>query len=197
MGGVREQFGSGPPRVVLIIALSLGVLLAAGVATLGVLSGGTGEHARPDAGAAADTTADRSGPLALPPVKAPEANSAECTTVLGALPDELRVDGSAVPRRELAVPKPAGTVAWGDAEHDPVSLRCGLTAPAELKPTSELMVISGVSWLPISSGETTTWLAVDRPVYVAVTGSNDTGIGPVQDVSRILDQHLPEREVFD
>ncbi|SFT95322.1 Protein of unknown function [Actinopolyspora lacussalsi subsp. righensis] len=197
MGDVREQSGSGPPRVVLIIALSLGVLLAAGVATLGVLSGGTGQHARPDEGAAANTTADRSGPLALPPVKAPEANSADCATVLDALPDKLRVDGSGVPRRELATPKPAGTVAWGDAEHDPISLRCGLTAPAELKPTSKLVVISGVSWLPISSGETTTWLAVDRPIYVAVTGSNDTGIGPIQDVSRILDEHLPKRDVFD
>ncbi|WP_244515345.1 DUF3515 domain-containing protein [Actinopolyspora xinjiangensis] len=192
---MREQSGAGLPRLVLIVALSLAVLLAAGVATLGVLSGRTGSNARPEQGGATTARGDRSGPLALPPVKAPEANSDECGTVLAKLPDELRVDGSAVPRRELAAPKPAGTVAWGDAEHDPISLRCGLTAPAELKPTSKLMVVSGVSWLPISSGETTTWLAVDRPVYVAITGPNDTGIGPVQDVSLILRKELPRREV--
>ncbi|KGI81696.1 hypothetical protein IL38_09695 [Actinopolyspora erythraea] len=185
------------PRLVLIVALSLAVLLAAGVATLGVLSGETGPGAPTERGNSTTARGDREGPLALPPVKAPEADSDECGTVLAELPDELRVDGSGVPRRELAEPKPAGTVAWGDAEHDPISLRCGLTAPAELKPTSKLMVVSGVSWLPISSGDTTTWLAVDRPVYVAITGPNDTGIGPVQDVSRILRAELPHREVFE
>jgi hypothetical protein len=35
--------------------------------------------------------------------------------------------------------------AWGK---DPVVLRCGVPAPAALQPTSELITVNGVDWLP-------------------------------------------------
>ncbi|GAA2779315.1 hypothetical protein GCM10010470_11220 [Saccharopolyspora taberi] len=125
-----------------------------------------------------------------------EAAAPECAAVLAALPQALRIGGADVPRREIADPVPPATVVWGDAGHDPVTARCGIDAPAELTPTSKLVDISGVSWLEISEGGRTSWLAVDRPVYVALTLSEDSGSGPVQDLSAILRDTLPKQDVF-
>lgn len=181
----------------MIVAVTLGVLLAAGVATIGVIGRQTQDE-KPQASQASQAAeqARRRGPLALPPVPAPGAESPECGRVLAALPAELTLDGDRVPRRELARPAPPGAVAWGDGQHDPITVRCGISAPAELTPTSHLTNVSGVDWLTISRGDKTTWLAVDRPVHVALTVSRDTGTGPVQTMSRILRRTLPKQEVF-
>ncbi|TWG09006.1 uncharacterized protein DUF3515 [Saccharopolyspora dendranthemae] len=194
MGNVVEQEGSGVPKPVLIIAIALGVLLAVGVAGVGVY-GWYGEHQmREEAEAAA--AARRTGPLAAAPIPAPEARSAECASVMSALPAQLSVGGTPVPRRALAEPAPAATVAWGDAEHDPITVRCGIDAPAELTPTSQLMDVSGVSWLEINQGGDSSWLAVDRPVYVALSAPADTGTGPLQDLSKLIGAKLPKQPVF-
>ncbi|MBA8823209.1 hypothetical protein FHX42_000538 [Saccharopolyspora lacisalsi] len=185
------------PRVVLIVAVTLGVLLAAGVATIGLI--GQHREAQRDRAAAAkqaEQQARRSGPLAVPPVRAPEAGSRECATVLAALPPELSIHDDPVPRRELARPAPEATVAWGDAEHDPVTLRCGLRAPRELTPTSHLTAVSGVEWLAIRQGGRTTWLAADRPVHIALTVSQQVGTGPIQEVSKVIARTLPKQDVF-
>ncbi len=180
--------------MVLVVAISLGVLLAAGVATIGVIGGQMrAEHQQ---AVEAEQRARRTGPLAIPPVPAPEAASPACDEVLSALPERLRIHGDPVGRRPLVEPAPEATVAWGDAGHDPVTLRCGISAPAELKPTSRLVTISGVSWLPISQAGKTTWLAVDRPVFVAMTMPKDAGSGPVQELSGILRETLPKEDVF-
>lgn len=86
-------------------------------------------------------------------------------------------------------------VAWGDAEHDPVVLRCGLDRPAELKPDSQLRSISDVQWIEVSEGGSTTWFVVDRPVYVALTVPSDSGTGPLQDVSTTVRDSLAARQV--
>lgn len=177
----------------LIAAISLAALLALAVAALGVIGGqgvlgGRGE----DAG----QQASRRGPLPLPPVPAPKAGAPQCSEVLSALPGELLIGGDHVPRRPLAQPAPPGAVAWGDAEHDPVVVRCGLEAPAELTPTSQLADISRVEWLDLSEAGTTSWLAVDRPVYVALTAPGDAGTGPVQDLSAVLARTLPKQPAF-
>ncbi|WP_245560202.1 DUF3515 domain-containing protein [Actinopolyspora halophila] len=194
---MQKQSGSGGlPKGVLIVAVSLGALLALGVATLGVLRGGTtSEAGRAETNTSSSNPRAGNGPLALPPVKAPEAESSACRKVLDSLPEELSVDDNSVPRRELARPAPAGAVAWGDAEHSPITVRCGITAPAELTKTSELMNVSGVDWLPINSGGNTSWIAVDRPVYVALTASEKIGLGPVQELSETLRGTLPKQEV--
>ncbi len=173
--------------------MTLGVLLAVGVATIGVLGSRMSEPSGVDAAA---QRGRRTGPIALPPVKAPEAGSRACEKVIAALPKRLTVDDDPVPRRKLVEPAPQATVAWGDAQHEPIIVRCGLAAPAELKPTSRLMVVSGVSWLPISEGGKTTWLAADRPVFVALTASQEVGIGPVQTLSSILKDTLPKQDPF-
>lgn len=116
--------------------------------------------------------------------------------MLEALPRELAVGDARVPRRALAEPAPAGTVAWGDAKHDPLTVRCGIDAPQELTPTAQLLDVSGVSWLEINQGGDTSWLAVDRPVYVALTAPEGTGTGPIQDLSEILRNTFPKQPVF-
>lgn len=194
MGGVVEHEDSGVPRPVLIIAIALGVLLAVGVAGVGVY-GWYGEHRLRQETAAAEA-ARRTGPLAAAPIPAPEAQSPECAAVMSALPAQLSIGGAQVPRRPLAEPAPAATVAWGDAEHDPVTVRCGIDAPAELTPTSQLMDVSGVSWLEINQGGDSSWLAVDRPVYVALSAPADIGTGPLQDLSRLIGGKLPKQPVF-
>lgn len=176
------------------MAITLGLLLAGGVATLGLI----GHSAEQDTqqALAAEQHARRSGPLALPPIPAPQAESPQCAAVLAALPPELVIGGDRVPRRELAPPGPAATVAWGDASHDPITVRCGMDAPAELTPTSPLVDVSGVSWLKITAGGNTSWLAADRPVFVALTVPQNSGSGPLQDLSAVLRDSLPKQDVF-
>ncbi|MER6990451.1 DUF3515 domain-containing protein [Saccharopolyspora hirsuta] len=176
------------------MAITLGALLALAVAGIGTYGWYTARQEQQAAEAAEQ--ARRTGPLALAPIPAPEAESAECAAVIGALPRELKVGDAAVPRREVAQPAPAATIAWGDAEHDPITVRCGIDAPAELTPTSQLVDVSGVSWLEINQGGDTSWLAVDRPVYVALSVPGGTGTGPLQDLSAILREKLPKQPVF-
>ncbi|GAA3355451.1 MULTISPECIES: DUF3515 domain-containing protein [Saccharopolyspora] len=181
------------PRPVLITALALSGLLALGVISLGLVSRFS-EQRQQDAVEAVQQ-ARRTGPLALPPIPSPGAEGPECAKLLAELPAELAVDDARVPRRELADPVPPGAVAWGDAEHDPITVRCGLPAPAELTPTSPLVQINGVQWLRITEAGNTSWLAVDRPVYVALTAPENSGSGPVQDLSDRL-RALPAKPVF-
>ncbi|RKT57109.1 DUF3515 domain-containing protein [Saccharothrix australiensis] len=169
------------PKALLGLAVGLPLLLAAGVAAAGLLLGADDRAAGP-----VDAGPDRSGPLALVPVPAPAAEGAECRSLLGALPAQLLSKGAALPRRELAAPAPAGALAWGDAEHDPVVLRCGLDRPVALTPTSQLRVVSDVQWLEIAEGDQATWYVVDRPAYVALTIPSDAGTGPLQDVSAAI-----------
>lgn len=177
-----------------MVAIGLGLLLAVGVAGLGLFARYTAEQE--SQAVLAQEQARRTGPLALPPVPAPKAGTPECSTVLNALPRELVVHGTPVPRRALAEPVAPGTVAWGDAKHDPITVRCGIDAPAELTPTSQLADISGVGWLRIAEGDKSSWLAADRPVYVALTLPEGSGTGPVQDISALLRDRLPKQDVF-
>jgi hypothetical protein len=108
---------------------------------------------------------------------------------------QLVSDGATLPRRELAAPAPDGALAWGDAQHEPVVLRCGLDRPGDLTPTSELRVISDVHWLEVSDGGSATWYVVDRPVYVALTVPSDAGTGPLQDVSTTIRDTLAQGPV--
>ncbi|ROP40633.1 DUF3515 domain-containing protein [Saccharothrix texasensis] len=175
------------PRPLLVVALGLTALLVVGVAAAGLVLGGRDD--------AADPSAVRTGPVALVPVPAPKAGSAECAALLGALPAQLLSGGVTLPRRELAAPAPAGALAWGDERHEPVVLRCGLDRPGDLTPTSQLRIISDVQWLEVSDGGSATWYVVDRPVYVALTVPSDAGTGPLQDVSTTIRDTLAKGPV--
>ena len=138
------------------------------------------------------------GPVELASVPAPAADSVECTQLLAALPDKL--DGGehgTLQRRRLAVPTPSGVAptgaaAWGEP---PVVLRCGLDRPAALTATSRLLIISGVQFLKLPNPGTSTWIAVDRPVYIVVDLPPATGSGPLQQVATVIADILPQRDV--
>jgi hypothetical protein len=152
--------------------------------------GGASDHG--GQGRPAGTSADR--PLALPPVEAPDADSPACARLLAALPAELAASPRPLPRLALRSPAPAGAAAWAGRDGgDPVVLRCGLPRPAELSATSPLIVINGVSWLELSQPDRDTFIAVDRPVYVALTVPTGLGSGPVQTVSDTVRAALPPK----
>jgi hypothetical protein len=177
------------PRPLLAVALGLPALLAAGVAAVGLFLGASGKDEP------ADPSADHSGPVALVPVPAPKAESDECKALVSGLPMQLVSNGVTLPRRELASPAPAGALAWGDKQHEPVVLRCGLDRPNALTPTSELRTVSDVTWLVVSEGSASTWYVVDRPVYVALTVPSDAGTGPLQDISTTIRDTLAKGPV--
>ncbi|HZS21411.1 MAG TPA: DUF3515 domain-containing protein [Pseudonocardiaceae bacterium] len=163
---------AGTPRWPLAIALALVVALVVGVLI-----------------AASLVRNQPLEPLNLAAVPAPAAHSADCSRLLAALPDQL--DGGALgalDRRQLRVPAPPGTTAWGEP---PVVLRCGLDRPADLTASSRLLGISGVQFLEIPGGGMSTWVAVDRPVYVAVALPPTTGSGPLQQLATVIAHTLP------
>lgn len=124
-------------------------------------------------------------PVALGPVPAPAAGSAECTTLITALPERI----GDFTRADLADPAPEGAAAWQSVDGQEIVLRCGLDRPAEFDAASALQVIDDVQWLEIPGGEgidASTWFAVDRGVYVALTVPHGLGPTPLQDASAAL-----------
>jgi len=73
--------------------------------------------------------------------------------------------------------------------------RCGITDPEELTCAAALTVLNGVSWLVLADSGSATYIAVDRPVRVAVTLDDSTGIGAVQALANVIDGQLPARAV--
>ncbi|MGH4013521.1 MAG: DUF3515 domain-containing protein [Pseudonocardiaceae bacterium] len=171
---------AGTPRWILGIALALPVVLILGVLV-----------------AAAVVRGQRPGPLLLvATVPAPEADSDECARLLAALPPRLEGAGD---RRELAAPAPSGMAAWGAP---PVVLHCGIGRPADLTATSRLLDVSGVRFLgppglsiPYTGTDTgsSSWVAVDRPVYLVVTLPPQAGSGPLQQAAEVIAQTLARR----
>jgi Protein of unknown function (DUF3515) len=179
------------PRPVYVVMIALPLLLAVAAAVIALVGPGTDNAGQPAS----------AGSLVLPAVPAPAASGPECAALLAALPDRLQSGPVQLARRPLADPAPQGTAAWG--VEVPVILRCGLDRPSELTPTAVLLEVSGVRWLRLpgtgtgtgTGANTSTWVAADRPVYVALTLSDDAGTGPLQDVSAAIRASLAERPV--
>lgn len=165
--------------------LGLPLLLAAGAVVLARTVDHDGVAPAPQADA----------PLAVAAVPAPAADSPQCAALLAALPDRLQSGSTQLDRRPLAEPVPPGTAAWGAQR--PAVLRCGLDRPAELTRTAALLQINGVRWLQLrdQAAEVTSWVAVDRAVYVVLTLADPTGTGPLQDVSSAITATLPAQPV--
>ncbi len=76
-------------------------------------------------------------------------------------------------------------------------MRCGLPRPPEFDQASPLSVVDGVQWFEISGAsqgiEASTWYAVDRGVYVALTVPNGSGPTPLQDASAAVSEALPQK----
>lgn len=160
----------GPPRTVLIAALVVALVAVGAVLAIAA-------SRRPP-----------TRPVAIAAVPAPQAEATECRTLLADLPDRL----GDLSRASAAAPVPAGTAAWGNAE-EPVIMRCGLDRPAEFVVGSPLQVVDDVQWFRLEDPDTrrSTWIAVDRPVYVALTLPLGSGPTPIQVLSAAIARAMP------
>lgn len=167
----------GPPRALLIAALLLAV------AVIGITL------------AIAATRHPPQPPVAIPAVPAPQADNPACRALIGALPQRL----GDYQRASAAQPAPAGAAAWRSGVNaEPVVLRCGLDRPADFVVGSPIQVVDRVQWFQVSSEQQSagdagrsTWYAVDRGAYVALTLPTGSGPTPIQQISEVIDRSMP------
>ena len=121
-------------------------------------------------------------PVAMTQLPAPEASSAECTSLIDALPSTL----ANLKRAELAEPAPEGAAAWQASSTERITLRCGVDAPAQYTPYVQTEDIDGARWLRVNDatpGSTlATWFTVNRSPVLAVTADTQQlrdGTAPV------------------
>ena len=162
----------GPPRAFLIAAVVVGVLAVAAV--LGI----------------AATRRAPVQPVVIASVPAPQADSPSCKEMLDALPENL----GEFHRVAAAEPVPPGAAAWrGAADNYPVILRCGIGRPAEFVVGSPIQLVNTVQWFRLDDAEIdrSTWVTVDRPVYVALTLPKESGPTPIQALSDLIARTMP------
>ena len=164
----------GPPRALLIAA----VVVAAG-AIVGILVFAALRQSPP-------------GPqtVAIASVPAPKADSAECRALLDAMPERL----GDYRRAAAAEPAPPGAAGW-TADGEPIILRCGLDRPVEFVVGSPIQVVNAVEWFELADQGRSTWFAVDRAVYVALTLPHGSGPTPIQEISDIIAKSLPAKPI--
>lgn len=160
----------GPPRALLIAAVAVAVLGV--VAVLAV---------------AASRRVPRA-PVVIAAVPAPQAEATECRSLLAALPDRL----GDYRRAGTAQPTPAGAAAWRNGD-EPVILRCGLDRAREFVVGAPIQMVNQVQWFRLQDNESrrSTWLCVDRPVYVALTLPDGSGPSPIQTMSDVIERTMP------
>jgi len=127
-------------------------------------------------------------PVTIAGLPAAQADSAECRALLATLPERL----GDYPRAQAAEPVPAGAAAWGSYE-EPVIMRCGLDRPAEFVVGVPLQMVDDVQWFRLDDPDTarSTWVAVDRPVYIALTLPTGSGPSPIQTLSDVIARTMP------
>ena len=128
-------------------------------------------------------------PVAVqPPSPPPEpAVDAACADFTAALPDRLETVGE---RRDVQPDSPL-TAAYGDP---PVSVRCGVPAPAALSPTATLVEVDGVSWFPEELTEGWMMTTVGRVADVEIVVPTAQGPAPsvAADLAGTIAATLPE-----
>lgn len=165
----------GPPGAALFAALALAVVAVGAVLAVAAV------RRTPPA------------PVAIAAVPAPQAQSPECGSLVARLPDRLGDYTRAV----AAKPVPDGAAAWlpagGSDTPEPVIMRCGLDRPGEFVVGRPLQMVDAVQWLRIDDADTrrSTWVAVDRPVYVALTLPADSGPTAIQTLSEVIAATMP------
>ncbi|WP_228002945.1 DUF3515 domain-containing protein [Nocardia australiensis] len=133
-------------------------------------------------------------PLVLGPVPAPAATGPACTALLPALPADL----GDYTKSQLVEPTPPATRAWQHADGgDPIVLRCGLDRPLEFNRASALQIVNGVQWFEARdpASKASTWFAVDRETYIALTVPDGSGPTPLQEVSDTITANLPAQAI--
>jgi hypothetical protein len=167
-----EAASDGPSRRVIIAAVAVAV--AAVVAVL--------------AFAATREAAPVPGPVAIAAAPAPQADSDGCKALMKDLPDDL----DDYHRAEAMAPAPASAAAWqNEPGSDLVVLRCGIGRPDDFSASAPLQAVDDVLWFRIPGVDRTTWVAVDRPVYVALTLPEGSGPTPIQLLSRAVAKAMP------
>jgi hypothetical protein len=172
--GVDDQTRDGPPRALLIAA----VVVAAGAIIVILVV------------AALRQSPPGQQTVAIASVPAPKGDSAECQKLIDTLPEQL----GDYRRAPAAQPAPRGAAAW-TADGEPVILRCGLDRPAEFVVGSPLQVVNAVQWFELRDEGRSTWFAVDRPVYVALTLPQGSGPTPIQLISDVIAKSLPAKPI--
>jgi hypothetical protein len=163
----------GPPRAALIAAL----VLAVGVVVVVLAIAATRHH---------------TAPVVVAAVPAPHAQDAACQKLVDALPQRL----GDYTRATLAQPAPAGAAAWQPAgQGDPVVLRCGLDRPADFVVGSPIQQVDRVQWFHVSQDQRSTWYAVDRGIYLALTLPAGSGPTPIQQLSELIDRTMPAQPI--
>ncbi|MEV6323511.1 DUF3515 domain-containing protein [Nocardia sp. NPDC051787] len=133
-------------------------------------------------------------PLVLGPVPAPAADGPACAALLPALPADLGEFGKST----LVEPAPPATRAWQRTDGgDPIVLRCGLDRPLEFNRASPLQIVNGVQWFEARDqvAKASTWFAVDRSTYIALTVPDGSGPTPLQEVSDTITATLPAQPI--
>ncbi|OBG39725.1 DUF3515 domain-containing protein [Mycobacterium sp. E3198] len=167
---------TGPPRALLAAAVALAVV------AIGVIL------------AIAATRQAPPPPVGVPAAPAPHASDGACRSLAGALPQRL----GDYQRATLVQPAPEGAAAWrAGSGGEPVVLRCGLDRPAEFVVGSPIQIVDRVQWFEVPAGRQSagdagrsTWYAVDRPVYVALTLPSGSGPTPIQQLSDVIDHTM-------
>ena len=205
---MNSQTGDGPPKAVLIVALVVAV--GAVVAVLAV--------------AAVRQRQPAPEPIAISTVPAPRAESPECGALIGALPDQLG-DYQRAPVVEPAPPGTAAwqSDVGGEALilrcglDRPAEFVVG--APLQMVDAVQWFRVgeAGAGGAGVGeagaggagAGETgagapgpgeaaagrSTWFAVDRPVYVALTLPAGSGPTPIQRLSAAIAETLPAQPI--
>lgn len=133
-------------------------------------------------------------PLVLGPVPAPAADGPACAALLPALPADL----GEFSKSTLVEPAPPATRAWQRTDGgDPIVLRCGLDRPLEFNRASPLQIVNGVQWFEVrdQAAKASTWFAVDRSTYIALTVPDGSGPTPLQEVSDTITAVLPAQAI--
>ena len=172
----------GPPRTLLIAAVVVAVSVL--ITVLGI--------------AASRQRSPEQQPVAIPSIPAPQADSQQCHDLLNALPQQL----GDFRRAPTVDPTPPGTAAWrAEPDTEPVVLRCGLERPTDFVVGTPLQVVDEIQWFRVGeSGAATddqgrsTWYAVDRPVYVALTLPSGSGPTPIQQISGQIARTMSAQE---
>jgi len=167
-----QEDRDGPPRGLMIAALLVAVL-----AVGAVLAVAASRRIPP-------------APVVIPAVPAPAADSPECRSLTSTLPDRL----GDLQRAPTAEPTPAGTAAWrSESSAEPVILRCGLDRPQEFVAGAPIQLVNRVQWFRLEDADSrrSTWLCVDRPVYLALTLPDGSGPAPIQTMSDVVERTMP------
>ncbi|WUK34632.1 DUF3515 domain-containing protein [Nocardia cyriacigeorgica] len=170
-----ETRGSGYPPALIATAVALPVALVIAVLVAAIM--------------ARNMPVERE-PLVLGPVPAPAADSEACATLLPALPADL----GEFTKSTLVEPAPPATRAWQRPDGgEPIVLRCGLDRPLEFNRASPIQMVNGVQWfeIPDPDADASTWFAVDRATYIALTIPGGSGPTPLQEVSDTITANLP------